>query len=106
MPPLLRRHDQSGETIMANNNEIRNVLIIDQKSGELKCCCDTGGNPRPLATCDCDQESIIIGIMTIRPNGGYGAAAYKKAIIGPSGNWVATGEDIPIVIPNIAGIEV
>lgn len=43
----------------------------------------------------------VLGVITTRPSGGAGAAAYQIASINPDGSVVGTGEQIAIFVPRI-----
>lgn len=43
--------------------------------------------------------ALTLGVITNRPPNGFGAATYKVITVNADGSWVASGEDIPIVIP-------
>ena len=40
-------------------------------------------------------------VMTVRPNGGYGPAVYKLIELSSDGNWQATGDNVPTVVPKM-----
>lgn len=40
-------------------------------------------------------------VMTVRPNGGYGPAMYKMIELSSDGNWTATGDNTPTVVPKM-----
>lgn len=44
---------------------------------------------------------ITLGVITTRPNGGYGPAMFKKITVNADGTWQETGDPIPVVVPKM-----
>lgn len=42
-----------------------------------------------------------LGVITTRPNGGWGAAVFKAIELAQDGTWQTVGEDIPVIIPKM-----
>ncbi len=71
--------------------KIAGKILMNSDGNVVDCPCSCGGG----------DGTVEIGVLTSRPAGGYGPAAYRKIIVHPDGSWEPTGEEIPVIIPKL-----
>ncbi len=86
---------------MSESTQISYSLSCDPETGELKRCCNMEGEPLKQCCCSNGGGNVELGMLTVVPEYGAGRGTYRKVVVTEQGDFIATGDEIPVIIPRI-----